>query len=188
MQDLTYLGDGMFLSQSINAREMNSFSSSLSMKLSQIKGFGVNLYMDLSHYHCADESWSHNLTSFSGSISLWWNHGPFTVSYWYKLPGKYMSGHYIGKDENGNALSFEYAPNKHWNFGIDWMYMFDKKGTRYPSWDYSTVNPATRDRYIKNNGNMITLSVTYQADFGTLFKTARRSLNNTDGGSSLLRL
>ena len=66
--------------------------------------------------------------------------------------------------------------------------MFDVKGTKYPSWNYSAVNPGYRERYIKNNGNMIVLSVTYSADFGSLFRSAKRSLNNSDNGSSILRL
>ena len=68
------------------------------------------------------------------------------------------------------------------------MYMFDTKGTKYPAWNYSSVNPAFRERYIKNNGNMIVLSVSYSADFGSIFRQAKRSLNNSDNGSSLLKL
>jgi hypothetical protein len=68
------------------------------------------------------------------------------------------------------------------------MYMFDSKGTRYPSWNYSAVNPSARDRFIRNNGNMIVLSLTYNADFGSIFRSGRRSLNNSDRGSSLLQM
>ncbi|MDE6794386.1 MAG: hypothetical protein K2J63_03685, partial [Muribaculaceae bacterium] len=110
------------------------------------------------------------------------------LSYWRKLPGKYLNGQIVRKDENGDALSVEYRPNNHWTFGVDWMYMFDKKGTRYPSWNYSAVNPSTNDRYIKHNGNMVVLSLTYSADFGSIFRTARRSLNNSDNSSSLLKM
>lgn len=34
---------------------------------------------------------------------------------------------------------------------------------------------------------MIVLTVSYSADFGSIFRTARRSLNNSDQGSSLLK-
>ncbi|MDE6436047.1 MAG: hypothetical protein K2K69_00865 [Muribaculaceae bacterium] len=66
--------------------------------------------------------------------------------------------------------------------------MFENKGTRYPSWTLSDVHPATRDRYIKNNANMVTLSVTYSADFGSIFRSLKRSLNNSDNSSALLRM
>lgn len=68
------------------------------------------------------------------------------------------------------------------------MYMFDKKGTKYPAWSYSNVNPYYRERYIKNNGNMFVLSISYSADFGSIFRSSRRSLNNSDNSSSLLKM
>lgn len=188
ISDVTYIGDGLFLSQSVNAKYRRVFRNDLSLRISDIYGFGANLYMSLTHYRTAGAGWTHKLTSFDGSISIWWNKGPFTVSYWRKLPGKYLSGHYVGKDENGDALQFEWKPDKHWTLGASWMYMFDKKGTRYPSWDYSSVNPSSRERYIKNNGNMVVLAVSYTADFGSIFRTARRNLNNSDSGSSLLKM
>lgn len=124
----------------------------------------------------AGAEWSHRLTSFDGSVTVWWNKGPYTVAYWRKLPGKYLNGQYVGKDENGDALQFEWQPDKHWDVGVSWMYMFDKKGTRCPAWSYSAVNPYYRERYIKNNSNMVVISVSYSTDFGSIFRTARRPL------------
>lgn len=188
IQDMFYLGDKMFLSQSVNSRRQRGYGGSLNMRLSDIAGFGANVTFTLSRYESGGEGWDNHLTSFSGSMSVWWNKGPWTVSYWRKLPGKYLSGHIVSKEENGDALSLEFRPDKHWNIGVDWMYMFDRKGTRYPTWNYSTVNPATNDRYIKHNSNMVVLSVQYVADFGSVFRSKRRSLNNSDSGSSLLKM
>lgn len=188
INDIIYMGNRLFLAQSVNSKYSRTFQNSLNLRLSNIYGFGANLYLSLTHYQTAGSNWEHKLTSFAGSINIWWNKGPFTISYWRKLPGKYLNGHYVGKDENGDALQFEWQPNKHWTVGASWMYMFDKKGTRYPSWNYSSVNPSYCERYIKNNGNMVVLSVSYSADFGSIFRTARRNLNNSDNGSSLLKL
>lgn len=188
INDIIYMGNRLFLAQSVNSKYSRTFQNSLNLRISNIYGFGVNLYVSLTHYQTAGYNWEHKLTSFAGSINIWWNKGPFTISYWRKLPGKYLNGHYVGKEENGDALQFEWQPNKHWTVGASWMYMFDKKGTRYPSWNYSSVNPSYCEHYIKNNGNMIVLSVSYSADFGSIFRTARRNLNNTDNGSSLLKL
>lgn len=188
INDITYIGDHHFLSHTVNARYRRVFQNSLSLNISDIHGFGGALYVGLSHYATAGADWTQKLTSVDGAISLWWNRGPYTVSYWRKLPGKYLSGHFVGKDENGDALQFEWQPDKHWTVGASWMYMFDTKGTRYPSWDYSSVTPSYRERYIKNNGNMVVLSVSYSTDFGSIFRTARRNLNNSDSGSSLLKL
>ena len=188
ISDITYMGDGHFLSQSVNAKKARGFYNSLTLQLRDIHGFGASLYASLNRYTSAGEGWEHSLTSFSGSMSLWWNKGPFTVSYWRSLPGKYLSGHGVYKEENGDALQLDYTPDKHWTIGAGWMYMFEKKGTQYPSWNYSEVNPSYRDRYIKDNANMIVLSVSYSADFGSIFRTARRNLNNADNSSSLLKM
>lgn len=186
--DLTYLGNKLFLSQSVNSRKSRFSSAGLTLKISDIAGFGASVNLNLNHYESAGTGWSHDLTSFSGNFSLWWNKGPITVSYWRKIPGKYLSGHNVGKEENGDALSLNFKPDKHWNIGASWMYMFDSKGTRYPSWNYSSVNPGSNERYIRHNGNMVVLSVSYSADFGSIFRTGRRSLNNSDNGSSLLKM
>lgn len=142
----------------------------------------------MDHYETMGSNWCHHLTSFNASFTLWWNKGPYTISYWRKIPGKYLSGNRVGKAENGDALSFEYQPDKHWTLGASWMYMFESKGTQYPAWGYSSVNPYYRERYIKNNGNMVVLSVSYSTDFGSIFRSLRRSLNNSDNGSSLLKM
>lgn len=188
INDVTYSGNGLFLSQSVNARHRDLFMNDLTLRVSDICGFGAELSMNLSRYSSAVNGWKHRLTSFSGTVILWWNNGPFTLAYWRKLPGKYLNGYYVGKDENGDALQFEWQPDKHWTIGQSWMYMFDRKGTRYPSWDYSDVNPSRNDRYIKNNANMVVLAISYSADFGSIFRTAKRSLNNSDNGSSLLKM
>ena len=149
--------------------------------------FGANLNLYYESYKSKGNNWEHTLNSVNGSINLWWNKGPFTISYWRKFPGKSLWGTSVSKEENGDALDFQYSPNKHWTLDIGWYYMFSKKGTQYPSWDYSASNPGYRFRYIKNNANMICISFVYQADFGSIFRTSRRGLNNRDNGSSLLR-
>ncbi len=188
ISDVTYIGDHLFLSQMVNARYNRTFANRMSFQINGIYGFGANLNLNLDSYHTAGNGWSHHLTSFDANFSVWWNKGPVTISYWRTIPGKYLSGHTAGKGENGDAIQVQYKPNKHWTLGASWMYMFETKGTQYPAWDYSLVSPNYRERYIKDNGNMVVLSAVYTADFGSIFRSARRSLNNSDNGSSLLKL
>lgn len=188
VSDVRYIGKGLFLSQTVNARYSEYYQASMSMRIYDVLGFGANVSLNLTHYKNAGSGWRNSLTSFSSYFSLWWNKGPYTISYWRKIPGKYLSGHSVGKDENGDALQVEYKPDKHWTLGVSWTYMFDKKGTRYPSWNYSAVNPSTSRRWIENNANMVVLQVNYTADFGSIFRPGRRNLNNKDTDSSLLKL
>lgn len=186
--DVTYLGDKMFLSNSRNFKSHQSYFGWVSFGFNGLADmFGANITLQESYYTSKGDNWIQSLNSFSGSISLWWNKGPFTISYWRIFPGKSLWGTSVSKSENGDALDFQYKPNKHWVINLGWWYMFSSKGTQYPSWNYSLVNPGNTFRYIKNNANMICISFTYQADFGSIFKTSRRGLNNRDNGSSLLR-
>ena len=99
-----------------------------------------------------------------------------------------LYGYMVSKGENADMLQVEYRPNKHWNLGIAWWYMFDNKGARYPSWSNSPVNPSVIERNIKDCCNMVTLSATYTTDFGALFKrNTRRSLNNSDSNNAVLK-
>ena len=185
--DIYYLVDGKFLSQSVNSTGNRCYVGMLQVQMSDIYGFGFNINLRLSHYYSAVEHWNTHLTNFSGAINLWWNHGPYTISYWRKLPAKTLSGYMVSQEENGDALSFEWKPNRHFSVELSWNYMFDPKGTKYPTWNYSEINPGHRERYIKNNGNMVLLSVSYNTDFGSIFRTGRRSLENKDSGSAILQ-
>lgn len=84
---------------------MRQFNPSLSMQVSGVYGFGARVNLALAYYHYKGEAWSHDLTSFEASGSIWWTRGAWTVAYYGRIPGKYLSGHYVGKGENGNNLS-----------------------------------------------------------------------------------
>lgn len=186
--DTRYLGDRLFLTQTVNSNRFRDGWVSLQARLSGIAGFGISAYIGLEHIETGGDGWSHDLTSLSGSVNLWWNKGPFTISYWRSFPGKSLWGQMVQRAENGDALSFSYKPNKHWTLEAQWMYMFESGGTYYPSWDYSLTAPAVTKRHIKENGNMVVISASYSADFGSLFRSSRRSLNNADSGDALLKL
>lgn len=182
-----YMGDHRFVSTSENFDSQQGLYAWIRGGVNGLFDmFGANVSFACSHSQSKGDNWKHTLNTFDASMSIWWYKGPFTISYWRKIPGKYLWGSTVGKDENGDALQVDYKPNKHWTLGLSWMYMFSKRGTEYPSWDYSATNPGYTFRYIKANANMVCLTVTYNADFGSIFRTARRSLNNTDRGSSLL--
>ncbi len=186
--DVVYMGGGKFMSQSVNADKYTGMQGSLMLRVSDIYGFGAYASIDLTRYDSRVGNWDYHLTSLFGRLNLWWNKGPWTISYYRNFPGKTLFGYNVSKQENGDALQVEFRPDKHWTLSAGWWYMFDKKGTRYPSWSHSPVNPAVNDRYIKDNGNMVCLSAIYTADFGALFKrNTRRSLNNNDSNNSLLK-
>ncbi|MBD5370995.1 MAG: hypothetical protein HDR80_07600 [Bacteroides sp.] len=184
--DITYIGDGKFLSQSINARKSSNGGVAVQLGVNDLHGFGCGATVNYAHYTSAGPDWSHVLDSWSGSVQAWYTLRHFTLEAWYRIPGKYLNGHNVGQEENGSMLSLMYRPDKRWSFTASWMYIFDR-GTKYPSWNYSEVNPSASRRWIGNNANMVTLTVCYQTDFGSIFRTGRRTLENSDSGSSILK-
>lgn len=185
ISDLSYMGDGAFLSQTVNAKSDNCFQTSLYLQLSDLNGFGIGVSGKYERYHCAGEGWSNTLNTYEVAGSVWWTHKGWTISYYGRIPGKYLYGHEVGKGENGNSFSVGYKPDKHWDISVSWWNCFDPKGFKYPQWNISAINPSATQRWIKDNGNMISLDVSYTADFGSIFRSARRKLNNKDSGTSL---
>lgn len=186
--DVSYLGDGMFLSRAVNSRRADTWNAQIQLQVSDLKGFGCNLTVGYNHYSTDGASWRCSLSSWEGNIYVWYNIKKFTFSYYYTFPGKSLWGQSVSKGENGDALQIAFRPDKHWSIEASWMYMFDRHGTKYPSWNLSEVNPSYSNRNIHNNGNMVCLSVNYVADFGSIFRTRNRSLNNSDKGSAILKL
>lgn len=185
INDIYYLGNKLFMMQTTNARSMREFSPNLNVQIAGVGGFGANVRLGLRHYHYGGGTWSHDLTSFEASGSIWWTRSAWTISYYGRLPAKYLSGHYIGKGENGNNLSLSWRPDKHWTIEASCYNFLDRKGFRYPQESISSVNPSKTERWIKDNGNMLAVSISYSADFGSIFRTARRGLNNSDRGTAL---
>lgn len=186
--DISYLGNGMFLSQSSNFKRNETWTAMLQVQMSNLKGFGFNATVEYDHYAADFGDWRKTLGSWSGYINLWYNYRKFTFSYYRLFSGKSLYAQTVSKGENNDALQVTYRPDKHWTMTLSWMYMFEKKGTQYPAWGYSPVNPYYLTRHIRDNANMVCLSVSYTLDFGSIFRSARRNLNNSDRDSSILKL
>ncbi|MCH5242690.1 MAG: outer membrane beta-barrel protein [Muribaculaceae bacterium] len=183
-----YIGDGLFLQQNNNIIKGVNTGGEVNFKINNVYGFGANVSLTFQYFSSKGLNWRHHLNAFKANFTLWWNKGPLIISYWRKIPGKYLIGFYEGKEENGNIISIEYKLNKHLTIGGGWWYIFEKKGTQYPLWSFSEVNPYYRERYIKNNKNMVVLSISFNTNFGTNYNSIKRTLNNSDIDSSLFKM
>lgn len=185
--DVSYLGDGLFLNRSENLRSSDSMSGRLIFRLNELKGFGASAMLNFIHYRNRLRNQNLSLDSWGGNINLWYMTGKFVFNYWRKFPMSSLQGTVVVKEENGDALGIDYKPDSKLTIGVQWMYMFSPLGASYPTRDLSEINPAVTERFIHNSGNMVLLSITYHADFGKIFRTSRRTLNNVDTDSGILR-
>lgn len=187
INSVKYIGDKKFLRHTVNADAADQVNTSIYAKLGSFAGFNIAGQLGIDYGHFNFDGFSHHLTSLSGYLTAWWSNDRFTVQYSQTFPQKYLWGYSESRGENNSLLAFEYRPDKHWSIGLSWMCPFQPKGLQYPSKSYSPVNPSNRERYIKNNGNMVMISASYNINFGSIFRSARRGLNNSDNSSSLLK-
>ncbi len=188
IDDITYMGDGKFLSRSVNASFMDQITNYLYLNISDVAGFGATLRFYLNNYRSEGDGWRNKLNDLSGILSVYWTKGPFTVSYSKSRPSRILWGHQVSQEESTNILDFSYRPNKHWTLSAAWAWIFEKDGCKYPSWNYSPVAPFTSERMIKDQNNFVIITIAYNTDFGALFRNTKRNLNNKDNASSILKL
>lgn len=188
INDVSYLGNRLFMAQYRNMDKSEIFAGSLMLSVDDLAGFGGKVNLAVFHYHNAIGAWSRRLTSLDANLTLWWTKGPFTASYTRSFPGKQLAGYGATRGEDTDILDLSYRLGRHWTFGASWWFILRSNGATYKEWSYSPVNPSQTTRHIKDDANMVTLTVTYTADFGSLFRSGRRSLNNSDSGSTINKL
>lgn len=186
--NVIYLGDRKFLSQPVNIDRNNTLMGALNIGFSDVAGFGANASICVSRTEVRGDGWRHDLTAAGSDLSVWWNKGPWTIRYWQSFPLKSLYGHSLSRGEIRNTLGVDFKPDDHWSFGARCSYLFSKNGLSYLSKGLSEVNPNVSLRRFKSDRNMIVLSVRYTADFGSIFRAGQRSLNNSDKGSSIMKI
>lgn len=65
------------------------------------------------------------------------------------------------------------------------MYFIGSKGTYYPSSSLDKANPVRREVYIKDNRMMVTLSVSYNINFGRIFNRVKRNIQENSGSADV---
>lgn len=75
----------------------------------------------------------------------------------------------------------------HWAFNLTWHCPFNPKGYVYKSECWNKVHSLTGGNNIGNNGNMIVLGATWNANFGKSFKKSEKTLQNGGYDSGIVR-
>lgn len=188
--NVTYKGAGKFLQRSENYENLFHYQGRLVFTLNEVLNKHLTARVDLfyNHYRTQDIMWRHHLNSFGMNCSVTGYFGKWNVSVNYKKAYKTLDAETISSGESGATINVGWRPNKHWVLRAGCMNIFQPRGFSYPVEILSKVNPATGEAYIRNNGNMITLSVQYKLAFGKLFGKTKRTLNNRGSGAAVLTL
>lgn len=97
-----------------------------------------------------------------------------------------LNGETYNRAERQQYIYAQYK-HKQWTFNLTWHCPFNPKGYVYKSECWSKVHPLTCQNNTGNNGNMIVLGVTWQANFGKSFKKSQKTLQNGGYDSGIVR-
>ena len=104
--------------------------------------------------------------------------GNWTISsYFYLKPMYSLTGNVLSKENRWNTVAVHYRL-KNWYFRCEITNPFTKRGATYENITLSPTHPEEFKTYIKDNANMVYLSVTYRFNFGKQLKKASRTLYN----------
>ncbi|MDR0296056.1 MAG: carboxypeptidase-like regulatory domain-containing protein [Prevotellaceae bacterium] len=111
--------------------------------------------------------------------------GNFVASYYGSIASKYLSGTYLGKDENVSSIVVRYTRN---NFSVwgGWLWMFNPSQYNTETIPASVVQYFS-DRRIYDNKNMFTLGLSYTFNRGKEYSEQQKLIDNRDTDSGLFR-
>lgn len=117
-----------------------------------------------------------------GSLDL--ELGAWSVNYQFMTQPKDLDGQTITGGENGSTLSVNYT-HKNLNLGFGCLLMGYAQGFKYTSDINSRYFRQNSTTQIKDNGNMLFVSLRYRLAHGRKYKTDGRRLENSDNESGV---
>ncbi len=182
----SYVGDGKFITRSENARSAFILDTYCAMGLRNLFDgrFTVRVAANYIHsrFRLHDTSVnSYDSWNIEGSAYAYL--GKWTLGVGYRKPLKQLFYNKVSQQENNDWIAVGYNFNRRLSINANWMYITNKKGTYYPSQSIDKVNPVRQESYIRDNHMMLTLNVSYNVNFGRIFKRVNRNLQENTGSA-----
>lgn len=184
----SYVGDGKFVNRTENMKSAFSIQSAIAFGLREIFGGKLTARMSFVHSYARfrlDENTVNSYGNWGAEGSVFGYFGKWTVGCGYRKPLKTLWCNTISQQENNDWLGVIYNVNKRLNLSASWMFITGGKGTYYPSRSVSKVNPGRSETYIKDNRMMVTINLSYNIDFGRIFKRVSRNLRENSGSADV---
>lgn len=140
--------------------------------------FNISVTAYFNRFNTKGRDYDYQLNNFNSNLNIQAYFGKWYFGLGQCLAAnKYLNGNNIGV---GERMSQIYAQYKYRNlyFAAMWLCPFQNDGYKYETTHLSKVNPGYTVNWTKNNGNMVILSISYQANFGKSFKKNHKTLNN----------
>ena len=144
----------------------------------------ISLYGDYSNYSSRGLAYSHNYDAWrwGGSANLMLGRWNVSASF-YTAPKSYFAES-MGKGENQSNLSVSYK-YKDLKVGLGVLLLGYPQGYDYVGKTDSKYLQSTSHTYIKDNGNMVYFTLSYNFSHGRKYQTERKKLHNSDNDNDI---
>lgn len=144
----------------------------------------ISLYGDYSNYSSRGLAYSHNYDAWcwGGSANLMLGRWSVAASF-YTAPKSYFAES-MGKGENQSNLSVSYK-YKDLEVGLGVLLLGYPQGYDYVGKTDSKYLQSTSHTYIKDNGNMVYFTLSYNFSHGRKYQTERKKIHNSDNDNGI---
>lgn len=144
----------------------------------------ISLYGDYSNYSSRGLAYSHNYDAWrwGGSANLMLGRWNVSASF-YTAPKSYFAES-MGKGENQSNFSVSYK-YKDLKVGLGVLLLGYPQGYDYVGKTDSKYLQSTSHTYIKDNGNMVYFTLSYNFSHGRKYQTERKKLHNSDNDNGI---
>lgn len=169
-----------FVKRYINADKYAQWGSTLSFRWVVVpKKLNLNLQGGVNRYHTESDAFCHYYTAYNGMASASYSISKFLLSCYFSTRYKSLWGEEIDYGEYNGAIAGYYQHNS-LALGLTWSYPLSSKG-----WSAGTTNlsPLAYSRtwtYIKDNANMVTLTISWRFSNGKKYNRADKNVKNVD--------
>lgn len=177
-----------FIHSEVNQKNFRIFSFQGSLKAKLWKDHLVLSFNPLfRRFISVGNNYSHSYNTWRISSGLNFNYKRWTAGLSYYGRWNYFQGESFSGGERGHIIEFAYNTKK-WSLGLMTFNLFEKK-YYIESENWSALTP----KYMRistddiGGGGFVILNFTLKLDFGRIFKSADKRLNNDDSDAGIMK-
>lgn len=185
----TYYDEGknIFISEYLNQKKNDKVNTQVDLIYNSIFNH-INLAVSggWQRFSSKGEDYQHTLYNLYWSANLSAYYKNLSISANYVRPQKSLTAEQIVLAENYSSVMLMYKKNN-LSLSLGVSYPFTKEWES-SEWSLSKVHPSYKHVSIRDNGNMLTLGCSYYLNFGKNLKKSKKSVNNIDNESGILKV
>lgn len=173
-------GSYMLISRPYNQKSYTKKSATATLTLHAIRNkLDIFLYGSYGKYESRGLTYSHDFDTWSWGASAYLTLGNWSMSADFYTPSKSLFGENWNGGENASNLNISYR-HKNLRIGLGAILVGYPQGFDYKNSTSSQYYKRQSHTYIKDNGNMIYFTLSYNFSHGRKYSTEQRKLNNSD--------